>query len=129
MSDISIWSLFSLKSEFEVLVFLSSHYSLYARVYSRLIEQRCSKYLLPKIAWQGHRSVKSIVFINRHFLRTISPKISATGLNLFFNHHSTFLHIYIVKFNLIIYGILRLKQKGADISSKNGSFPTVSCCG
>ena len=34
-----------------------------------------------------------------------------------------------MKFNLIIYGILRLKQKGADISSKNGSFPTVSCCG
>ena len=30
---------------------------------------------------------------------------------------------------MIIYGILRLKQKGADISSKNGSFPTVSCCG
>ena len=30
---------------------------------------------------------------------------------------------------MIIYGILGLKQKGVDISSKNGSFPTVSCCG
>ena len=66
-----------------MLVFLNGHDSLYASVYSRLIEQRCSKYVLPKIAWQGHRSVKSIVFVNRHFLRTISPKISATGLNLF----------------------------------------------
>ena len=66
-----------------MLVFLNGHDSLYASVYSRLIEQRCSKYLLPKIDRQGHRSVKSIVFVNRHFLRTISPKISATGLNLF----------------------------------------------
>ena len=66
-----------------MLVYLKSHDSLYASVYSRLIEQRCSKYVLPKIAWQGHRSVISIVFVNRHFLRTISPKISATGLNLF----------------------------------------------
>ena len=40
-----------------MLVFLSSHDSLYAGMYSRLIEQLCSKYLLPKIAWQGHRSV------------------------------------------------------------------------
>ena len=65
-----------------MLVFLNGHDSLYASVYSRLKEQRCSKYVLPKIAWQGHHSVKSIVFVNIHFLRTISPKISATGLNL-----------------------------------------------